>query len=198
MRAADRVRSEIAEELNAGPRRRLVAASGQLAAAHRELETDRAQALLLIASARRAIEAGLQELQQLARGIHPKLLSDRGLDTALDGLAASCPTAVSLHGAIGGRLPEGIELAAYYVVEVGLRRAVDGAAGLIGIDVSRRPRGLRVAVCHDATGPLSPMHDRDLDELNDRVGAIGGRLMAAPASGGRTLLAAHLPLAGDA
>jgi signal transduction histidine kinase len=194
VRAADRVRGEIAEELNAGPRRRLVAAAGLLAAAHGELESDRAQALLLIASARRTIEAGLEELQRLARGIHPKLLSDRGLDTALDGLAASCPTRVSVHGAIGGRLPEVIELAAYYVVEAGLRRAVDGGAASIDIDVSRRPRDLRVAVYQDGTSPPSVLHDRDLGELSDRVGAIGGRLMAGPASGRRTLLAARIPL----
>jgi len=199
VRAADRVRADIAEQLQAGPRRQLVEVSRQLAEARAEVRRDRGRTLVLIGTARAALSAGMEELQQLASGIHPTLLSERGLDPALENLADACPVRVSVNGRVGRRLAEPSELAAYYVIEGALRSSADHAC-VTSITVNVRVEGgvLRLEVADDAVGDVrDTIESRDLLEVRDRLIALGGELTVGSASFGGMAVSARLPASSD-
>ena len=141
----------------------------------------------------------MDELQQLARGIHPMLLSERGLDAALAHLVDACPVRVTLHGGVGRRLAEDAELAAYYVVDHGLRRAAERSrvtsievtlrldAGLLCVDVDDD------AVAEDTGQDEGP----ELVEVRDRLTALGGELVVARSRLGGRSVHARIPALRD-
>jgi signal transduction histidine kinase len=191
--AADRVRAAIAEQLRTGPRRRLVAVSAQLAAAQREVDGDRDKALALISAGRAGLAAGMDELQQLTRGIHPTLLTARGLDAALESLADTCPVDISVTGGTGRRLAESTELAAYYFIETALRRAAGDGATAITISTRLVPGVLQIEVYDDAADPTPTADCGVLLELCDRVVALGGRMTVGAGASGGSVLRARIP-----
>jgi signal transduction histidine kinase len=199
VRAADRVRADLAEQLRSGPRRRLRQVGDQLTAARTALPEDRARALAMIGAARATLTAGMDELQQLARGIHPMLLSERGLDAAVAHLVDACPVQVALHGRVGRRLAEGAELAAYYVVDHGLRRAAERTR-TTSIEVTLRLDAgrLRVDVEDDAVAEDAGQDEGpELVEVRDRLTALGGELAVARSRLGGRALHARIPALGD-
>ncbi|MDT5389707.1 MAG: hypothetical protein QOE04_3348 [Mycobacterium sp.] len=135
------------------------------------------------------------ELQELSRGIHPAILSKGGLGPALKALARRSPVPVALHLDIDGRLPESIEVAAYYVVAEALTNAAkhSQAAGVTvraGFDAG----DLRLDVADDGVGGATPGGGSGLIGLRDRIDAVSGRLVVtSPASGGTTV-SARIPL----
>jgi signal transduction histidine kinase len=135
------------------------------------------------------------ELQELSRGIHPAILSKGGLGPALKALARRSPVPVALHLDIDGRLPESIEVAAYYVVAEALTNAAKHslAAGVTvraGFDAG----DLRLDVADDGVGGATPGGGSGLIGLKDRIDAVSGRLVVtSPASGGTTV-SARIPL----
>ena len=137
----------------------------------------------------------LDQLREIARGIHPAVLSEDGLEPALKTLARRSPIPVELKVHVDARLPEEVQLAAYYIVAEALTNAAKYShASLVDVLVQTRGRTLRVAVRDDGVGGADPTRGTGLLGLNERAEAIGGTvsLHSPPAAG--TLLDAALPL----
>ena len=140
--AADEERRRIERDLHDGAQQRLVSVALTLGMAESRLATDPEAAAKLIAQARREAQLAVQELRELARGIHPALLSDRGLGAALDALATRAPVPVTISGVPSDRLAPPVEATAYYVTAEALTNVAKYAqareAGLRPI--ASRPR----------------------------------------------------------
>jgi signal transduction histidine kinase len=137
----------------------------------------------------------LDQLREIAHGIHPAILSESGLEPALKRLASRSPISVELKVHVDARLPEEVELAAYYIVAEALTNAAKYShASLVHVLVETRGRTLRIAVHDDGVGGADPALGTGLLGLNERAQAIGGTvsLHSPPAAG--TLLDAELPL----
>jgi signal transduction histidine kinase len=144
----------------------------------------------------RAIEelaAGLQEIRELASGLHPSVLSERGLVPALEALALRAPVLVQLESLPDRRLPESVEVAAYYVVAEALANVQKYAgAGRVGVRATIEGDELVVEVVDDGTGGADP-EGSGLRGLADRVEAIGGTLTVESPTAGGTRLVARMP-----
>ena len=138
---------------------------------------------------------GLEELRELARGIHPAVLTDRGLAAAVEALAARATLPVELNGLPSERLPEPIEAAAYYVVSESLANVAKyAAASQAQVDLARDDGLLVVEVSDDGVGGADPGKGSGLRGLTDRVEALGGRLQVSSERGRGTTVRAELPL----
>jgi len=137
----------------------------------------------------------LEELRELANGIHPAVLVERGLGPALVALARRSPTTVDVGEVPERRLPDAIEVAAYYVAAEALTNAAKHSrAGTIRLDVREEDDALVIAVADDGAGGASLQLGSGLRGLADRVEAAGGRLELDSPDGGGTRLRAELPL----
>jgi signal transduction histidine kinase len=135
----------------------------------------------------------LTELRELARGIHPAILTNRGLGPALEALAGRVPLPVELDVA-PGRLPDGVEAAAYYVVAEAVTNAVKYAsARRVRVTVAREGEDVAVTVTDDGVGGADPAGGSGLRGLADRVDALDGRLRVAGAVGQGTTVTAVIP-----
>jgi signal transduction histidine kinase len=133
-------------------------------------------------------------MRELARGIHPAVLSDRDLDTALETLARRAPVPVELETPAGERLPEAVELPAYFVVAEALTNVAKYAqATHATVAVARRNGGLVVRVADDGVGGADPEHGTGLRGLPDRLAVIEGRLEVDSAPGRGTTITARIP-----
>ena len=146
--------------------------------------------------ARREIAASLDELRAVAHGLHPAVLSGHGLDVALQSMCASAPLPVRLNVALEGRLPEPVEVAAYYVVSESLANVAKHAgAANASVDVTRSDRAVVVEIVDDGAGGADSEHGSGLRGLADRVEALGGTLRVWSPVGGGTRLRAEIPCA---
>jgi signal transduction histidine kinase len=138
----------------------------------------------------------LERLREIARGIHPAILTEGGLGPALEMLARRSPVPVELAVRAEERLPERVEVAAYYVVSEALTNAAKHArASSVQVDVDVEGGVLRVAVRDDGVGGVDPARGSGLLGLKDRAEAIGGSTsLHSPAHGG-TSVQIELPLA---
>src|SRR4051794_11147475 len=194
--AADQARREIERNLHDGAQQRLVSIALRLQvwlAAHRDLDEEaRAQPAMILTELR----AGLAELRDLAHGLHPAVLTDRGLADALNGLAYRAGVPVDLHVQLpAGRLPAPIEAAAYFTVCEALTNVTKYArATRAWVTVERRDGRLEIEVGDDGVGGASLDSGSGLQGLRDRVAAVNGTLLldSRPAAG--TVLRARLPL----
>jgi len=143
------------------------------------------------------LDAALDELREIARGIHPAMLARGGLGAALAALARRCPVPVDLHIQVPDRLPDPVEIAAYYVVSEALTNTAKHAgasaaevevAEITGEDV------LRVRVRDDGRGGAEFGRGSGLLGLKDRVEALGGRIALHSPAGAGTTLDGHIPL----
>jgi PAS domain S-box-containing protein len=196
LEAADQARREIERNLHDGAQQRLVSVALRLQvwlAAHRELDEDtRAEPAMILAELR----AGLAELRDLAHGLHPAVLTDRGLADALNALAYRAAVPIDLQVRLPPeRLATPIEAAAYYTVCEALTNVAKYArATRAWVTVERRDGQLEVEVGDDGVGGASLDSGSGLQGLRDRVAAVNGtlRLDSRPAAG--TILRARLPL----
>src|SRR4051812_27365772 len=196
LEAADRARREIERNLHDGAQQRLVSVALRLQVwlgAHRDLDQDaRAEPELILAELR----AGLAELRDLAHGLHPAVLTDRGLADALSGLAYRAAVPVELHVRLpADRLPISVEAAAYFTVCEALTNVAKYArAARAWVTVERRDGHLEVEVGDDGVGGASLGSGSGLQGLRDRIAAVNGTLDvdSPPAAG--TVLRARLPL----
>jgi signal transduction histidine kinase len=141
------------------------------------------------------LAAGLQELRELAGGLHPAVLSDRGLAPALEALALRAPLPVELAALPKQRLPEPVEVAAYYVVAEAVANAQKHAgASRIVVTARVEPDRLVVEVDDDGAGGADPEGD-GLRGLHDRVEALDGTLELDSPEGRGTRVRARLPIA---
>ena len=192
--AGDAARRRLERNLHDGAQQRLVALSVALGLAQTKLAADPDAAAALLASAREELAAGLDELREIARGLHPAILA-RGLEVALDALVERSPVPVDLKVDVGERPPEQVEATAYYVVAEALTNVARYAdAGSATVRVRRTADALRVEVADDGTGGAAITPGSGLQGLRDRVEAIGGHLEVRSPSGGGTRVVALLPL----
>jgi signal transduction histidine kinase len=183
----------IERDLHDGAQARLVALGMNLGLAEQQLSKDPEKAQEHLAEARAAAAAALQELRDLARGIHPPILADRGLDAAISALTANAGVPVSVDVELTDRPPETVESAAYFVAAEGLANALKHAgASRIDIDVHEREDAIVVRVLDDGRGGAAE-DGGGLHGLRQRVQALDGSLRIASPDGGPTVIEAVLP-----
>ena len=194
--AADCERRRLERDLHDGAQQRLVSLSVRLRLLASRMAPG-SEAEQLLADARNELAASLQELRDLARGIHPTILSDRGLPAALKALTARAPLPVELVVEPGWRAPAPVEVAAYYLVSEALTNIVKHShATTARVSVARRATQLVVEVADDGVGGADPVTGSGLHGLTERIEALAGILQIGPGPGGRgTLIRAELPSA---
>jgi signal transduction histidine kinase len=193
--AGDAARRRIERDLHDGAQQRLVSLAIALRLTEDSLRDDPELAADLVAAAREEVSASLAELRELARGIHPAVL-EHGLDVALESLATRSPTPVSLAVELDERLPQPVELAAYFVACEGLANIGKYArASRAVIHVARSDGRAVIEVADDGIGGADGALGSGLRGLADRVEALGGSLDVTSPAGGGTVLRAELPCA---
>jgi signal transduction histidine kinase len=187
-------RRRLERDLHDGAQQRLVSLALTLRTVEGRLDQDPSSVRGLLAMIASELEAALRELRDLARGIHPQVLSDRGLDAALEALAGRAPLPVELEATVGERLPEPVELAAYFVVSEALTNVAKHAHATHA-NVRARRHGARVVieVSDDGIGSADPSEGSGLSGLADRIAALGGTLKIRSEPGTGTLLRADIP-----
>ena len=195
VRAGDEERRRLERNLHDGAQQRLVALSLELRLAERKLASGDPQAGELIQQASDDLAAALEELRELARGIHPAILSDKGLEPALEMLAGRATLPVELCAVLEGRrLPAPVEAAAYYLVAEALTNAAKHArASCVNVSVTRANGRAVVEVADDGVGGADLRGGSGLRGLRDRVEALGGELDVESREGDGTTLTARLP-----
>jgi signal transduction histidine kinase len=197
--AADAERRRIERNLHDGAQQRLVALALTLGMAESRLAADPAAAAPLIAQAREEAQLAVKELRELASGIHPALLSERGLGPALEALAARTPVPTSVDGVPAQRLPAPVESTAYFVTAEALTNVAKYAgATSASISLAIEHGRLRLIIRDDGAGGADPTAGSGLRGLRDRVEAIDGELHIDSPPGLGTTLIAELPLGGHA
>lgn len=200
--AAESERRRLERDLHDGAQQRLVGLRVTLALAEAAAGSDPHATHRMLGSARVELDAALSELRDLARGLHPAILSTRGLPAALTSLTARSPVPVELAVDLTGlqeprtsqRLAPAVESAVYFMVAEALTNvARHAAATRVRVDVTRQDGCLRVDVLDDGTGGADPAGG-GLRGLADRVAALDGSLTVRSAPGSGTLLRAEIPL----
>jgi signal transduction histidine kinase len=189
-------RRRLERNLHDGAQQRLVSLAIQLRVLETQLGAgaDADGAKQLVTGARRELDLAMKELRELARGLHPAILTQRGLGAALGSLADSAPLPVGIFGASDERLPEAVEAGAYFVVAESITNAVKHAnASGIEIRLERVPSGLRIEIADDGRGGADPAAGTGLRGLSDRIEALGGRFSVADRPGGGTVVSVELP-----
>jgi signal transduction histidine kinase len=193
LEAAQSERRRLERDLHDGAQQRLVALSLQLGMLESRFGSD-PEARVALAQARDELGESLNELRELARGIHPAVVAGHGLEVALEGLAARAPVPVRIYVDLDGRLPEPIEVAAYFVVAECLTNVAKYAhASAASVAISRADGDVVVEVADDGVGGASPDRGSGLRGLAERVGALGGHLVLDSPAGAGTRMRAEIP-----
>jgi signal transduction histidine kinase len=190
-------RRRLERDLHDGAQQRLVALSLQLGLARRSLDAgDGRSAVTMLDAARDELARALEELRELARGIHPAVLTDRGLEAALEALAERAPLPVSLDQMPAERLPAPVEAAAYFVVAEALTNVAKYAgASNAAVRINRNGSYAVVEVRDDGVGGADPAVGTGLRGLADRLAALDGRLEVHSPPGAGTTVRAEVPCA---
>jgi signal transduction histidine kinase len=193
--AADDSRRRIERDLHDGAQQRLAALALELRAAAGRVRAERHELREELARAADAVTAALDELRELSRGIHPAILSKGGLAPALRVLARRSAIPVELDISVPDRLPERIEVAAYYVVcELLVNTVKHARASVLRASVTEQHGMLHLSVSDDGVGGADPRRGSGLIGLRDRVEAIGGTIVVESEVGAGTTVLASLPL----
>jgi signal transduction histidine kinase len=193
--AGDAERRRLTRDLHDGAQQRLVSLMLELKLARARFETDPELAKQLLDSALENAGAAVEELRDLAAGIHPAVLSQRGLDAALEALATRAPLPVELDCELAERLPLLVETAAYFVVSEALTNVAKYANATHAVVSARRENGsARISIRDDGVGGASPGGGSGLRGLADRVGALDGTLHVVSPPGRGTTVTAEIPL----
>jgi signal transduction histidine kinase len=183
--AADTARRKLERDLHDGAQQRLVALAIHLRLLTRKLGPDAG-----IEPCIQELLDALQELRDLARGLHPAVLSERGLVPALEALATRSPVPATVHAELGARLPEAQEVALYFVAAEALANVAKYAAAT---EVEIRVGAGTIEISDDGVGGASPDGGSGLRGLKDRVEALDGRLSVDSPPGAGTTVRARLP-----
>ena len=196
--AEDEARRKLERNLHDGAQQRLVALSVALRLAESKLEEDKAGAASLVSGAREELGHALEELRELARGIHPAVLTARGLGPALESLVARMAIPVEIQHP-DERLAPAVEAAAYYVVAESLTNVAKYArASAAAVEVTRQDGLVVVIVTDDGVGGADPETGSGLRGLADRVAALDGVLVVESTAGSGTQIRAEIPLPAEA
>ncbi len=194
--AGDAERRRLERNLHDGAQQRLVSLSLSLRLAQARVKNDPEAADSLLVGASEELALALEELRELARGIHPAVLTDRGLGPALESLADRAPLPVQLAQMPDERLPASVEAAAFYVVAEALTNVVKYAdASSVRVSVERLNGRAVVEVADDGRGGADPAKGTGLRGLVDRVSALDGTLSVDSPEGGGTRVRAEIPTA---
>jgi PAS domain S-box-containing protein len=191
--AGDAERRRLERNLHDGAQQRLVATSLSVRLAARRVDGDPAIKAMLD-GASRELALALEELRELARGLHPAVLTDHGLRAAIEAVADRAPLPVAIDVSLAERLPERVEAAAYFVVCEALTNVAKYAhASQARVRVERVDGRAEVEVRDDGVGGADPAEGTGLRGLVDRVEALGGRLEVLSPAGSGTSVRAELP-----
>ena len=195
VRSADEERRRLERDLHDGAQQRLLGLGMALQLLHARVDGD-ADAAALLTETESELQQALSELRELARGIHPAVLTDQGLDAAVRTLADRAPLPVQVRE-LGGRLPPHVETAAYFVIAEALTNVAKYAhATSAWVSLGPRTNGhVEIEVGDNGVGGADPAVGSGLRGLVDRVGALDGQLMVESPPGGGTRIRAEIPCA---
>ena len=192
--SADAARRKLERDLHDGAQQQLVALALHLRIARSRVDRDPAAAGELLEAAAAELDTAIRELRELARGIHPAVLSDHGLVSALESLAGRLPLPVEIDADVQERLPRPVEAAAYFVVAEAMTNVARySGADSARISVVRQNGAVVVRVSDDGTGGADPADGSGLRGLADRVAALDGRLRVDSPPGVGTTVEAIIP-----
>ena len=194
--AADEERRRIERDIHDGAQQRLVALGLQLRSVQRRLGTDGdSEVRRLLDGTVSELQTAVDELRELARGVHPAILTEDGLGAALESLAARAPLPITLH-TFEDRLPAPVEAAAYFVASEALANiAKHSHASKASVTARRRNGSIEIVVEDDGVGGARAEEGSGLRGLADRVEALGGRLKIESSTGGGTRIVGEIPCA---
>ncbi|MDP9219958.1 MAG: CHASE3 domain-containing protein [Actinomycetota bacterium] len=193
--AADETRRRIERDLHDGTQQRLVSLGLELRLAQSTVPAHVPELDTEIGRVADELNGIVDDLREIARGIHPAILSEGGLGPALRTLARRAAIAVELEAAADARLPEPIEVAAYYVVSEALTNATKHAdASVVSVSVEQRDGILYLSIRDDGVGGADPALGSGLIGLRDRAEVLGGSIEIASPPGEGTLIFVELPL----
>ena len=192
--SADARLRRLERDLHDGAQHRLAFIAMELDRARARIVEDPEGASELLARAHEESKRAMGELRDLVRGIHPSVLTDRGLDAAVSGLAERCPVPVDLDVELDDRLAGAVETGAYYVVAEALTNVAKHAhAERATVDIRRAGESLVVEVRDDGRGGAARVPGSGLEGLAQRVEALDGTLTIDSPTGGPTVITAQLP-----
>jgi signal transduction histidine kinase len=188
--AADETRRRIERDLHDGTQQQLVSLMLELRTAEARQPSEVGELRAQLTRTARGLAGVLDELREISRGIHPAILSNGGLERALRVLARRSALPVELDLRAGRRLPEHVEVAAYYAVSEALTNAAKhGHASVVHVELDAPDAMVRVAIRDDGVGGADPARGSGLVGLSDRIEALGGTLeLTSPVGRGTTLL----------
>jgi signal transduction histidine kinase len=193
--AAEAERRRIERDLHDGAQQRLVALAMELGRAKAKFADDVDAAKILVDQAHAQAKEALTELRNLVRGVHPPVLTDRGLDAALSGLAALCPVPVDVHVDVPVRPKSSVEAVAYFMVAEALTNVAKhsrASHAKVVVEGHGYPGTLTVMISDDGIGGANA-ESPGLSGLADRVSGVDGQLSVESPVGGPTIIAAELP-----
>jgi signal transduction histidine kinase len=192
--ASDQARQRIERDLHDGTQQRLVSLGLAVRAAEADVASGRGELRAELSGIAAGLADAVVELQELSRGIHPAGLSERGLGPALRTLARRSAVPVDLDVTTGGRFPELVEIAAYYVASEALANAMKHArASRVEVSLAAGDSGLLLSVRDDGVGGADPGRGSGLAGLADRVEALGGSIRVHSPAGAGTHITVNLP-----
>jgi signal transduction histidine kinase len=192
---ADATRRRIERDLHDGAQQQLVSLALDVRATQTAMPAELGALRSELSDVAKGLTSVMDGLREIALGIHPAILAEGGLGPALKGLARHSPVPVELEVGFMARLPEPVEVAAYYVVSEALTNVAKYAcASVAQVDVEAQDGVLRVAVRDDGLGGADPSLGSGLLGLNDRAEAIGGTVSLESPPGAGTSLLVELPL----
>jgi signal transduction histidine kinase len=195
--AADETRRRIERDLHDGTQQRLVSLGLELRAAQARVPPGLGELERELSRVAEGLASVFDDVREIAHGVHPALLSESGLGPALKALGRRSMVPVELGVDVPTRLPEQVEVAAYYVVSEALTNAAKHAeASVVHVDVRARDGSLHVSVRDDGVGGADAGRGSGLVGLNDRVEALGGTISVSSPVGLGTVLLVELPLKG--
>ena len=193
--AGDAERRRVERDLHDGAQQRLVTLALALQLARGQVRPADTELMAALDRASRELELALAELRELARGIHPTVLTELGLGAAVEALADRSPVPVTIQ-APTDRYPQEVEATAYFVVAEALTNVAKYArAKRVRVSIERRDGVLALEIADDGAGGADPARGSGLRGLDDRVAAIGGRLSVTSAPGAGTTIRAEIPCA---
>ena len=193
--AADDARRRIERDLHDGTQQRLVSLGLAVRAAEVSVPGDWGDLRAELSQIATELADAVKDLQEISRGIHPALLSQGGLGPALKALARRSAVPVEVDTTLEGRLPEDVEVAAYYVVSEALTNAAKHAhASAVYVDASTQNGSVQLAIRDNGLGGADPVQGSGLVGLVDRVEALGGTIAIESPPGRGTSLRVRLPL----
>ena len=200
VQTADEARRRLERNLHDGAQQRLVSVSLALRLVEQMLGAEESTAHGVLREASQELAEAMRELRELARGLHPALLNERGLGPALESVSARSPFPVEITGVPEERrLPGAVEAAIYYVISESLANAArHAAASSARVTLWCHPDHVTVEIADDGVGGASLEAGTGLRGLVDRVEALGGELVVSSPHGAGTLIRAELPLRGPA